>query len=233
MLPAYPSYGAMSSSSRTPGIIRHVTRSTTVELCNVHFDDNSWSHAKLPDRNGGLGLHTANDIALPDFLSTRAVSNSFVNDILHQPTYTPEDKEEVRAWIDQYLYLPSDSHKLRNWGGIQCSSAVDTLVPLLNQHRLDCFKTASRHVSGAWLKCILNNKVDTFTDNDSLRNGVALCVGLSVCIPYRCKFGMNVHDSSLTFCLAASAHASPFHHKRRRSSRPFCCQDTIHARAVW
>ena len=90
------------------------------------------------------------------------------------------------------LVLPSNAHKQRNWDDIQCSSAVATLVPVLNQHRLACFKVASRHESGVWLSCVPNNRVGNFIDNDTLRIGVALRVGLSVCIPLRCKCGTMV-----------------------------------------
>ena len=169
-----------------------ITRSTSETLCNIHFDDNSWSQAKLPVRYGGLGLRTAADLALPAFLSSRAASISLVNDILRQPTNKQENDDEVRAWLDRNLVLPSNTHKQRNWDDIQCSSAVATLVPVLNQHRLACFKAASRPESGAWLNCVPNNRVGTFIDNDTLRIGVALRVGLTVCIHHRCKCGTTV-----------------------------------------
>ena len=115
-----------------------------------------------------------------------------VNDILRQPTNRQEDDDEIRAWLDQDLVLPSNAHKQRNLDDIQCSSAVATLVPVLNQHRLACFKAASRPESGVWLNCVPSNRVGTFIDNDTLRIGVALRVGLTVCIPHRCKCGTTV-----------------------------------------
>ena len=60
------------------------------------------------------------------------------------------------------------------------------------QQRLACFKAASRPESGVWLNCVPNNRVGTFIDNDTLRIGVALRVGLTVCIPHRCKCGRMV-----------------------------------------
>ena len=95
-----------------------VTRSKTEALCNIHFDNNSWSQAKLSVRDSGLGLRTAADLALPVFLSSRAASNSLVNDILRQSTNTPEDDDEVRAWLDRNLVLPSNTNKQRNWDDI-------------------------------------------------------------------------------------------------------------------
>ena len=70
-----------------------VTCSTTEALCNIHFDDNCWSLAKLPVQYGGLELRTAADLALLAFLSSRAERNSLVNHILCQPTNTPEAKK--------------------------------------------------------------------------------------------------------------------------------------------
>ena len=169
-----------------------VMRSTTEPLCNIHFDDNSWSQAKHSVQYGGLGLRTAADLALPAFLSSRATSISLANDNLRHPTNKQEDDDEVRAWLDRNLVLPFNTHKQGNWDNIQCSSAVVTLVPVLNQHRLACFKAASRQESGVWFNCVRNNRVGTFIGNDTLRIGVALRVGLTVCIPHRCKCGTTV-----------------------------------------
>ena len=161
-----------------------ITRSTTEALCNIHFDDNSWSQAKLSVRYGGLGLRTAAELALPAFLSSRAASISLANDILRQPTNKQEDDDEVRAWLDRNLILPSNTHKQRNWDDIQCSSAVATLVPVLNQHRLARFMAASRPEFDVWLNCVPNNRVGTFIDNDTFCIVVALRVGFTVCIPH-------------------------------------------------
>ena len=95
-----------------------ITRSTTEALCNIHFDDNSCSQAKLPVRYGGLGLRTAADQALPAFLSSCAASISLANDILSQPTNKQEDDDEVRAWQCRNLVLPSNAHKQINWDDI-------------------------------------------------------------------------------------------------------------------
>ena len=184
-----------------------ITRSTTKALCNIHLDDNSWPQAKLPVRYGGLELRTAADLALPAFLSSRAASISLANDILRQPTNKQEYDDEVRAWLDQNLVLPSNAHKQGNWDDIQCSSAVDTLVPVLNQHRLACFKAAPRPESGVWLDCVPNNRFGTLIDNDTLRIGVALRVGLIVCIPQRCKCG-HIRYSPFVVPLQRRAHSA-------------------------
>ena len=88
-----------------------ITRSTTEASCNIHFDDNNWSQAKLPVRYDGLGLRTAADLTLPAFLSSLAASISLGNDILRHPTNKQEDDDEVRAWLEQYFVLPSNAHK--------------------------------------------------------------------------------------------------------------------------
>ena len=135
-----------------------------------------------------------------------------VNDILHQPTNTPEDNDEDLAWLDRNLDLPSDSHKQRNWDDIQCFSVVATLISLFNQHRLAYFKAASLPKSGTWLSCIPINRVGTFIDYNTLCIGVALQVGLSICVFYRSKCGKTVDaiDTHLLSC-RFSARRIPRH----------------------
>ena len=106
------------------------------------------------------------------------------------------------------------------------NSAVSNLVSLLNQHRLACFKADSCPESGDWLNSIPNNRVGTFIDNDTLRIGVALRVGLSVCIPHRCKCEKTVDAFSMhTLSCRFSAGRIPCH-------SPFCRRDTVHTRTV-
>ena len=114
-------------------------------------------------------------------MSSRASSNSLANHSLRQPTNIREDDDEVLAWLVQDLVLPFNTQKRRNWDDNQCSSTVATLVHVLNQHRLACFKATPRPESVAWLNCVPNNRVSTFIDNDTLRIGVALRVGRTLC----------------------------------------------------
>ena len=156
--------------------------------------------------------HTTADMSHPTFLSSRPASISLANDIHRQLTNKQKDDDVVWAWQDRNVVLPSNTHKQRNSNDIQCSSAISTLVPVLNQHRLACFMAASHSVSGAWLSCVPNNRVGTFIDNDTLRIGVAICAGLTVCIPRRCKCGTTV-DTFVTHPLSCrfSAVCIPRH----------------------
>ena len=180
-----------------------IPRSTTEALCNIHFDDNSWSQVKLPVQYGGLGLRTAADLALPAFLSSRAASISLVNDIFRQPTNKQEDDVEVRAWLDRNLVLLSNTHRQRNWDDIQCSTAVATLVPVLNQHRLACFKAVSRPESGLAASQTTESALSS-TTTFSVTASLSASDSLSVFL-----IDANVErrwtQSVLTLCRAASS----------------------------
>ena len=58
----------------------------------------------------------------------------------------------------------------------------------------------------------INNRVGTFIEKDTLRIGVALRVGLTVCIPHRCKCWSTV-DAFMTYFLSCrfSAGRLPRH----------------------
>ena len=195
----------------------NITRSMTEALCNVHFDDNSWSQAKLHVRYGGLRLRTATDLVLPAFLSSRAASKSLVKDILHQPMSMPGDIDEVLAWLDQDHYLPSDPHKQRSWDDFQYSSTMATLVPLLNQPCLACFKAASRPESGAWLNCVPSNRVGTFVDSDTpcRRRPPHQTLSLYSSSMQMRDDGGRVHYAPFVMPFLRRAHTSPFYPKQR------------------
>ena len=65
----------------------------------------------------------------------------------------------------------------------------------MNQHRLACFEAAFYKETGAWLNCIPCPSTDTMLDNNSLRIGVALRIGLFA--QHRCRCGATVDPHGL------------------------------------
>ena len=85
-----------------------ITRSTTEALCNIHFDDNSWSQAKLPVRYGDLGLRTAADLVLPCFCPhERRVSVWSTTSSVSQRTNKRKTMRFLPSWTEISSYLPT------------------------------------------------------------------------------------------------------------------------------
>jgi len=57
-------------------------RATAEKVTNVMLDDRAWTQASLPVRLGGLGLRSAQSIALPCYISSLTKSQELVRSIL-------------------------------------------------------------------------------------------------------------------------------------------------------
>ena len=151
-------------------------------------------------RFGGLGLRACSDIALPAYLASLAFSRPIVQSVL--PANMQQDCDDrfdsaVDVWSQADLPTPSDITIQREWYGIKCSAQVESLKPTLDQHRLACLSLASQPHSGDWLNSLPSSSLGTLLDNDSLRIGVALRLGLRICVAHKCRCGSMVDEFGL------------------------------------
>ena len=219
MPPVYPTYGAISSSSRTLGRIRQ----------SHAFNDRGTTQRSLRRqllvagqttvRYGGLGLRTAIDLALPAFLSARAASNSLVNDILisqltrHRTTWRIE-----LDWTKISIYLPTLTSK--EIGTI--FSALASFVLFQDGFAFRVWRLPdlhpqqqSRQRHSPYRRRSPHRTLSPYSSLTQMQDNCG-----------------RIRHTSFYLPLHRRAHTSPFRTKRRRSTRPFCCQDTVHARTV-
>ena len=172
-------------------------RSSAESICNVVFDNSGWQQAKLPVKFGGIGLRSSVDISLPAYLSSLASSRSITQSVLpHHLEQDCSDRFDLALddWSQAGILSPSeDKFSLQKESdSLNCSFMVASLKPSIDQHRLACLNSASAPHSGAWLNSLPCSSLGTLLDNDSLRIGVALRLGLPVCSPHKCRCGALV-----------------------------------------
>ena len=156
----------------------------------------------MPVRIGGIGIRSSTDISLPAYLSSLAYSRSIIHSVL--PQHTEQDcidrfDSAVDVWTQAGISSPPDSSfsVQKEWDNLKCLKLVESLKPSLNQHRLACLNAAMAPKSGAWLNAIPCASLGTLLDNESLRIGVAVRLGLRVCSPHKCRCGVLVDEFGL------------------------------------
>ncbi|XP_036355426.1 uncharacterized protein LOC115230167 [Octopus sinensis] len=172
-----------------------LVRRSAEKILNVHFDDIAWCQAKLPVSHGGLGLRSSMDLALPAFLSSASGSYLLIQKILEKTTESSLDSDidsALALWKRNFSEVPSDVFSQRDWDKILCRRSSTDLEPLLDQHRLACFRSACQPYSGSWLNVLPSPLLDTVLDRDSLRLGICNRLGLPVCRPHPCRCGDKV-----------------------------------------
>ena len=77
------------------------------------------------------------------------------------------------------------------------SSKSNSLASQLDQHRLACLRAGSEPYSGSWLQALPSSPMGTLLDNDSLRIGISLRLGIQLCTQHRCRCGKIVDEFGL------------------------------------
>ena len=175
-------------------------RQSASKICNVFFDDTGWKQASLPNRHGGIGLRAPSDVSLSAYLSSRASTHELVLRVLNTPTGLEDDPALSSAkslWSASNLPSPTVPSSQHEWDDIFCKDAFHRLSASLDQHRLVCLKSAASPFSGAWTEAIPSPATGTLLDDNSVRVGVALRLGLRVCEPHRCRCGKSVDSFGL------------------------------------
>ena len=173
----------------------HIIRESAEAICNIRFDDIGWCQATFPVHHGGLGLRSASDIALPAYASSVYSSRSLSNEILRRFLEFSLDHAVTAvttAWLDLGLNVPASTSRQRFWDFAACQWKATMLKEKLDQHRLACFSAASQPHSGAWLNALPSPMVGNLLDDDSVRIGVAIRLGLPICQQHRCRCGATV-----------------------------------------
>ena len=132
------------------------TSNTAESICNVQFDDTDWKQVKLPVIFGGLGLRSANDLALPAYLPSREACRRLASTILQPPSEPSAEMADdvITTKTSSGLSAPDDPANHSNWDSLLCSAKVAGMKPILSQQPLACFVAATCKEIGTWLNCL-------------------------------------------------------------------------------
>ena len=169
-------------------------------ICNISFDNVSWAQATLPIKKGGIGLRLPEDVCLPAYISSLSSCRALVQDVLiHFPELPLDSPYDValQPWLDNGLTLPSNFSSQRLWDDISCQAKKDQLRCSLDQRQLACLETASQPHSGDWHSALPLPSTGSLLDNDTIRIGLSLRLGLRICEVHRCRCGGVVDEYGL------------------------------------
>jgi len=161
------------------------------------LSDTQWMQAALPLKHGGLGLRRVSTLAVPTFLasvsSTPALQSAiFPSEILFSDSFSAEARD---SWSAQFGSPPVGqlAFKQSSWdspGVVQVRESVSTNLRSLREKA--CFLAACAPHSGAWLSALPLSSCGLCLDDESVRIGVALRLGLPLCSPHDCRCGAPV-----------------------------------------
>ena len=175
-------------------------RNAISTTCNIDFTEGSWIQASLPINLGGIGIRRLEDVALPAFISSMSATQELVGSITSRPhDDSPELLASALASYNDLTNRPADEEitantplSQRQLDEVASRTRLETLLESSNQIHRARLLAAAEPNSGAWLNAIPVEKLGLLLPDEAVRIGIALRLGISVCLPYRCRCGTNV-----------------------------------------
>jgi len=165
----------------------------------VSFGEENWSQASLPIRHAGLGLHSAEDLSLPCFLSSSHACKGLVNRLL--PSLNLEIpygdvNDAIDDWSEHHDSSPLEKETQAAWDDLACR---DTLNSLLNTNNPwnHCRLLAAQESTAAWSEAFPIASVGNLLSPDELCIAIALRTGAKIFESSRCRCGKVVDELGL------------------------------------
>src|SRR6267154_2238810 len=195
-----------------------IQRNALTVVTNSNFSDFQWLQASLPIKEGDLGLRRVSALALPAFLSS-AVSTSTLQDTLLVRCSSPPDPFKAQllaAWGSLFGDFPvgSAACKQSAWDSPGFKSDKSLILSGLQTPRERAvFLASSFPHSGAWLTALPIAACGLRLDDEAVRVGVALRLGLHLYVTHECPCGAMVDTwgSHAMVCKRAPARISRHH----------------------
>jgi len=166
-------------------------------VTNSALSDNNWLQSKLPIKDGGLGIRSASDLAVPSLLSSAHRTAVLQDAILSKRPVSTDDKVRDIAlkWSDSFGLAPTgiNASKQAEWlRPLIVRDKAKVLSELVTERDLASFKAAEAPHSGDWLTTLPISSCGLRLDDDAVRVAVALRLGQDVCLPHVCRCGVLV-----------------------------------------
>lgn len=199
-------------------------RSAICGITNCDLTDTQWLQASLPIKDGGLGVRRVTTLALPAFLASAAGTLSLQDSILTSHACPPDSTNDryLNVWSQSGLPVPPAplDHKQSAWdrpGIVAVRTQIEDSITDVG-HRAQFLAATAPH-TGDWLLSLPISQCGLKLDNEAVRVGVALRLGLDLGVPHLCRCGANVD--------ATGIHAFVCRHAPGRIARHQALNDAV------
>lgn len=197
MLRASPVYRHQQTMAEFDDVI-----STTVaKIMNVNISEDLWKRISLPLAQGGWGIRSVADIALPCYTGSLSEFGNRSETLLPVPMRLLISKEsenalnDFRRTIDPMPLPEKTSQRLLD--SLVCQKTLTSIKESLTFARDKAVLIAACHpFSSKWLEALPSPHVATMLDPNSFRMAAALRVGAPVCEPFECRQCKATVDTS-------------------------------------
>ena len=173
-----------------------IIRKSLSKICNVNFDESSYTQAILPVSKGGIGTAPASQIALPAFLASASGAKRALSCILPEDYVDASFEKALDLWLARanLTEAPSDSIQKR-WTSPLSDATFDQLNTDLDAENVKRLNAYQNPFGSAWLNVVPSKNLGLTLTDQQLRISLSLRLGSKICEKHTCRCGKLVEEN--------------------------------------
>ena len=166
-------------------------RDAVVSSCCVAMDDKCWDRDTLPPTSGGVGIRSAADLAVPQFLASLSATRPQADLLCGEAPDIARDAAEARWRETNGADLPREgATRLDTWTEPPAKAKRERVASsVTSRSNIARFLSASTPESAILWTGIPNSRIGTRLSDNALTIAMGLRLGLSVATPGVCRCG--------------------------------------------
>ena len=173
-----------------------IIRKSLSKMCNVNFDESSYTQAILPVSKGAIGIASASQIALPAFLASASGVKRALSCILPEDYVDASFEKALDLWLARanLTEAPSDSIR-KHWTSPLSDATFDQLITDLDAEKVKRLNAYQDPFGSAWLNVVPSKNLGLKLTDQQLRISLSLRLGSKICEKHICRCGKLVEEN--------------------------------------
>ena len=166
------------------------------KICNVNFNESSYTQAILPVSKGGIGNASVSQIALPDFLAAATGAKCALSCILPEEYVDAPFEKALNLWLTKanLSEAPLDFIQ-KHWTSPLSDTTFDQLITDLDVENVKRLTAYQDPFGSAWLNVVPSKNLGLKLTDQQLRISLSLRLGTKVCEKHTCRCGKLVEEN--------------------------------------
>ena len=177
----------------------NTVRTSLASILNVELTSATWTQASLPLRWGGIGVHSACQLAPSAFLASADGCSDLLSQLLPERVLASPDPAVTRSevmWMDlsgESLLIGEEASVQRIWDEAICRVKAVSLREGADECTSARLLASCSPSSGVWLNALPSAPLGLLLEDSTLRIAVGLRLGAPIVLEHQCICGATVN----------------------------------------
>ena len=173
-----------------------IIRKSLSKICNVNFNESSYTQTILPVSKGGIGIALASQIALFAFSASATGVKCALSCILPKDYVDASFEKALNLWLTKANLSEASSDFIRkHWASPLSDATFDQFITDLDVENVKKLNAYQDPFGSAWLNVVPSKNLGLKLTDQQLRISLSLRLGAKICEKHTCRCGKLVEEN--------------------------------------